>query len=53
MDKERLLKLLAEFFMDSLQEDPAGVGDWAIQGDAGESVDDIVAAIDQFAAKSS
>ena len=44
MDRENLLRQLAEFFLDSLREDAGDVENWCVQGE--RSVDDIVAAIE-------
>ena len=44
MNKENLLRALAEFFLDSLREDAADVDNWCEQ--RGDSVDDIVADIE-------
>ena len=49
MDSERLAKILAEFFLDSLREDAGDVGHWCAQGD--ESPDDIVEAINRHIQK--
>ncbi|KKL59226.1 hypothetical protein LCGC14_2217490 [marine sediment metagenome] len=44
-DKERLLRALAEFFLDSLREDAADVDNWCEQ--RGDSVDDIAGEIER------
>lgn len=44
--EENLLRALAEFFLDSLREDAAGVANWC-EG-RGDTVDDIVGDIGQL-----
>lgn len=45
MDKQNLLRTVAEFFLDSLREDAADVDNWC-EG-RGDSVDEIVADIEK------
>jgi len=44
LEKDDLLRMLAEFFLDSTREDAADVDNWCAQGDV--SIDDIVASIE-------
>ena len=46
LDKEKLLRSLAEFFLDSLREDAEDVNNWCIQGENG--VDEIVNAMETY-----
>ena len=44
MDQNKVNKILAEFFRDSLREDAAGVGDWFAQG--GDDIEEFIAELD-------
>lgn len=46
MSQQDLLRVLAEFFLDSLREDASDVDNWCSQGDS--SPDEIVALIENY-----
>lgn len=46
MNRDDFYAVLAAFFRDAFQEDPAGVGDWFAQG--GNDIDAFVRELDQL-----